>query len=148
MNPSTRPPGPSGLPLVGNLLQYLRDPLNFMLRSARDYGDVVLFRLGRTPVYLLSHPAQVEYVLRTHAKDFVKDQMTQMLTSLIGNGLNARERFAGPPQRRRIRQAHIDQQITFVLRGNESCRRVDKNSIGREQESADHGPTKRRVHAR
>src|SRR5581483_11992148 len=81
------PPGPRGLPLVGSLFAYLRDPLDFLQQCARTYGDVVLFRIGGDPIYMFNHPEHIEYVLRTHAKDFIKDKLTRQLKSLVGNGL-------------------------------------------------------------
>jgi hypothetical protein len=35
------PPGPDGLPLVGSLPEYARDPFDFERRVHREYGDVV-----------------------------------------------------------------------------------------------------------
>ncbi len=87
MTPAKIPPGPKGLPLVGNMFQYLRDPLGFVLGCARDYGDVVFMRLGGAGSYMFNHPEQIEYVLRTHAKQFSKDKWTRMIMSLVGSGL-------------------------------------------------------------
>ena len=39
-----RPPGPRGLPWIGNALSYLRDPLGFLSGCAARYGDVVRLR--------------------------------------------------------------------------------------------------------
>ena len=59
----TEPPGPSGLPVVGNTHQYARDPFRFMDGVRRAYGDVARFDLGPYPTFMLSHPDHVERVL-------------------------------------------------------------------------------------
>src|SRR5690349_15648274 len=76
------PPGPRGLPLLGCLPGYARDPLGFLTRLARQYGDAVRFRLGRMPLYLFSHPDQIEEVLRSQSQHFIKDRGLQISTSV------------------------------------------------------------------
>jgi cytochrome P450 len=41
----TMPDGPPGAPLVGNLLDFRRDPLTFLSQSYKQYGDLVTLRL-------------------------------------------------------------------------------------------------------
>src|SRR5262249_1330113 len=81
------PPGPKGLFLIGNALPILRDPFNYPVRCARDYGDVVRLRFGSLVFYLLNHPRDIEYVLRTHHRNFIKDKGTRLLSGLLGQGL-------------------------------------------------------------
>ena len=57
------PAGPRGRWLVGSLPEFGRDLLGFLAGCAREYGDVVHFRLGRRPAYLLNRPDLVEQVL-------------------------------------------------------------------------------------
>lgn len=38
------PPGPTGLPLLGNFIPWLRDQPNFLLETYQRYGDVVRFQ--------------------------------------------------------------------------------------------------------
>jgi hypothetical protein len=60
---SSVPKGPKGQWFLGNGLQFGRDPLGFLERSGRNYGDAVRLRFGTTIVYLLSNPELVESVL-------------------------------------------------------------------------------------
>jgi cytochrome P450 len=64
-----------------------RDPFAFVTRGARDYGDVARFRLGPLIFYLLSHPRDIEYVLRGNHRNFRKDKGTRLLSSVLGEGL-------------------------------------------------------------
>ena len=53
---ATLPPVPKGTYLVGNPLDYARDPLSFLTRCSREYGDVVRLRFPGSHVYLLKSP--------------------------------------------------------------------------------------------
>src|SRR5437867_37271 len=44
MNMAITPRGPKGSFLLGNLAEFGRDPLNFLTRCVRDYGDFVPLR--------------------------------------------------------------------------------------------------------
>src|SRR4029077_19977746 len=65
-------PGPRGDLLVGNLREFRRDVVGLMLRSAREYGNVVRFHLGPFVVHLLNHPDHVEHVLQSGARNYDK----------------------------------------------------------------------------
>ena len=81
------PPGPKGHYLVGNLLDYAREPLDFMVRCSREYGDVVRLRMGGLPLYLLSHPDHAEYVLVRNNRNFAKSRYFRRELSFLGQGL-------------------------------------------------------------
>ena len=79
--------GPKGHWLTGNLPEFRADRLAFFTRCARDYGDVVSFRLLGRPVLLLNHPDLVEQVLVTNSKHFVKHFGLRLYKPILGNGL-------------------------------------------------------------
>src|SRR3954468_9440775 len=83
----TAPRGPTGRFLTGNLAEFRADRLAFFTRCARDYGDVVSFRLLGRPVLLLNRPDLVEQVLVTHSKNFVKHFGLRLYKPILGNGL-------------------------------------------------------------
>ena len=56
------PPGPKGLPFLGNLLEFRRDALRYYSEWSRQYGDIVALRLGVWPAVLLNHSDHAEYV--------------------------------------------------------------------------------------
>jgi cytochrome P450 len=104
------PPGPKGLPFVGNLWQVIRDPLHFPFRMAREYGDVVRARVGNLVFYLLVHPDHIEYVLRNNYRNFIKDRGTRLLTHFLGEGLLTSEGELWRRQRRLSQPAfQVDQ---------------------------------------
>lgn len=61
------PPGPAGLPIIGNLEAYERDRLGFLTRCAREFGDVVRYSHS---VYLINDPELVERILVQTNKQF------------------------------------------------------------------------------
>jgi cytochrome P450 len=81
------PPAVPGWPIVGNAVDYLRDPLAFLCKTPRLYGDVVRMRLGAIEATLLSHPAAIEEVLVTQNRSFKKDQYIERIRPVLGDGL-------------------------------------------------------------
>ena len=57
------------------------------MQMAREYGDVVAFKLGRQDVVLLNHPDYVKDVLVTRHKQFIKGAPLQRAKRLLGEGL-------------------------------------------------------------
>jgi hypothetical protein len=51
--------------------EFNRDTLRFITRC-RDYGDVVRTRFLYVTAYFLYHPNDIEYVVSTNAKNFLK----------------------------------------------------------------------------
>ena len=90
------------LPLVGHALAFHADSTGFLLRIAREQGDVARFRLGRTDAFLLAHPDQVRTVLVDRAADFGKGRLMQRARRLLGDGLLTSEGEAHRQQRRRV----------------------------------------------
>ncbi|WP_129114142.1 cytochrome P450 [Halegenticoccus tardaugens] len=85
---STQPPGPRGLPVIGNTRQYARDPFSFITACAEAYGDVARFQLGPMETYMLADPDDIERVLVTEEERFRKPRFQdEALAELLGNGL-------------------------------------------------------------
>ncbi|WP_263005063.1 cytochrome P450 [Natronobiforma cellulositropha] len=83
-----RPPGPSGLPVLGNQLAFVRDPYGFVTRTAREYGDIVSWDDPAGPVYQLNHPEHIEQVLVHNNESYVKgEQFQTILGPITGNGI-------------------------------------------------------------
>lgn len=91
-----------GWPLLGHLPAFHADTTGFLLRLARQQGDIARFRLGRREAFLLSHPDQVRAVLIDQAGGFTKGRLMQRARRLLGDGLLTSEGAAHHAQRRRI----------------------------------------------
>ena len=86
---TTRPPGPKGAPIMGVMREFNRDQLGFIERARREYGDIVWMRFLYVPALFLYHPDDVEYVLTTNPKNFIKSMSlrSNFFQRLVGNGL-------------------------------------------------------------
>jgi len=65
------PPGPGRLPYIGNLLSLRLDPLGYLQRLQRTYGNMATIYFGKNPAVLLFRPEYVRYVLVEHPRDFL-----------------------------------------------------------------------------
>ena len=76
--PAPLPPGP-GRQLPGQMLLRLRRHglLGSMTDLAREYGDIVTFKVPGERFLLLNHPDQIRDVLVTHNKLFKKGRGCQ-----------------------------------------------------------------------
>src|SRR6266478_9303683 len=82
------PPGPKGSMVLGVMPEFNRDSLGFITRC-RDYGDVVRTRFFYVTAYFLYNPDDIEFVISTNAKNFVKSMSlrSNFFQRLVGNGL-------------------------------------------------------------
>jgi cytochrome P450 len=99
-------PGPAGYPLVGALPKMRKDPLRFLVEAASRYGDVVsLGGVGRQRYFLITHPSDVEHVLKGNHRNYVKGANFKLLKSFVGEGLFLSEGGYWRRQRRLIQPA-------------------------------------------
>ncbi|PSP77734.1 cytochrome P450 [Halobacteriales archaeon QS_1_68_20] len=106
------PPGPDGLPLLGNTLQYARDPIGFRERCVEEYGDVVYVRNAGKEVYMLSRPEFAREILLTdHDKYEKPDLLQKRVASAFGNGLLFSDGDLWDRQRRLLQPAFHPQQL-------------------------------------
>jgi cytochrome P450 len=96
------PPGPRGGFFFGSFREFLRDRMSMLTRYARDYGDVVGFRLGPLRTVLLSAPPLIEEVLQTRAKSFHKGINENLVRPTAGNGILLSEGDFWKRQRRMV----------------------------------------------
>ncbi len=83
-----RPSGPQGNFLLGSINQFSEDEPAFLLKSVKQYGDLVYFRLAHMHTYLLGHPDLIREVLVTQSDKFEKAPLDkQILGKFLGNGL-------------------------------------------------------------
>ncbi|MFQ5846347.1 MAG: cytochrome P450 [Candidatus Methylomirabilales bacterium] len=109
-------PGPRGFPLLGVLPQAWKNPLEFFLGAARQYGDVVSLRLGFHRVYLLNHPDHVKYVLQDHYRNYRKPTRVEKVKVLFGEGVTVSEGDLWRRQRHLMEPAFSPQRIAALAR--------------------------------
>jgi cytochrome P450 len=106
-----RPPGPKPVrPLLarlsfGALGPFRKDPPGFLLRNAREFGDLVYFKLGPQHAYLVNRPEWIRDILVTHQSNFVKSRLLERAKVLLGEGLLTSEGDFHTRQRRLVQPA-------------------------------------------
>jgi len=99
------PPGPKPS-LVGSLIYRPgRDPLAFFTNLARQYGDLVSYRMGGEVIFAVNDPALIRDILVTHNKNFTKSRGLERTKRLLGNGLLTSEGAFHLRQRRLMQPA-------------------------------------------
>ncbi|KAM3098583.1 cytochrome P450 [Phormidesmis sp. 146-35] len=93
------------------LMEYSRDPLSFMTRCAREFGEIVPLQFECGELFcLLTNPDHITEVLKDRLL-FIKAQDLQSLSGLIGNGLLTSEGDFWQRQRRLIQPVFHQQRI-------------------------------------
>jgi cytochrome P450 len=90
---------------------FRRDPIGFLLNLVERYGDLVYFKLGPQPVFLLNNPDHIRDVLVTHNRNFMKGEGLQRAKRLLGEGLLTSEGEFHLRQRRLAQPAFHRQRI-------------------------------------
>jgi cytochrome P450 len=118
-----------------------RDILGFVMRG-HDYADVVRARFFYVTAYFLYHPVDIEYVMSTNAKNFVKSISlhSNFFQRLVGNGLLTSEgefwrrqrRLAQPAFHRQRISSYGDVMVEYAQRLISSWRAGEKRDIHRD----------------
>ncbi len=105
-------PGPRGNRFFGgHVYESRRDPLNFMLKLAREYGDLSTFQVGRDRVYFVNSPEGVHDVLVNHYDNFLKGRGRTRSWKLIGQGILLSDGELHKRQRRLAQPAFHRQRV-------------------------------------
>lgn len=79
-------PGPKGKFLAGNAIDFGKNPLAFLTMCAKEYGEMVPIRLGKTKGVVVTNPKYVEQLLKDR-EVFVKPEALKSMRALLGQGL-------------------------------------------------------------
>jgi cytochrome P450 len=106
------PPGPRGHFLLGNLSEMQQSRLAFITQNAREFGDIVTFRVGPRRIFQLNHPDYIRYVLVEHPEQFHKTpRLKQATAAAIGQGLLTSDGEFHTRQRRLVQPAFHHKRI-------------------------------------
>lgn len=99
------PPGPKPHPLVGNLPEFRKNPLDFYTICHRQFGDILRYRILNVNVYLLSHPDWIAAAFGGDYHNFTKGRVMRANRMMLGNGLIINEGDNWMHQRRLVQPA-------------------------------------------
>ena len=74
------------MPVVGNIPEFRKDPVRFISRVVREFGDVTRIDLARS-AFVVNHPDGVKRVLHDNHTNYKKNFIYDRLRPLLGNGL-------------------------------------------------------------
>lgn len=86
-------------------MQFHEDPIQFLERNARDFGDTSAFRFFHLPCWQLNHPDDVRKVLVDPEGAFVKGMAMEAFRPLVGKGLLVNEGESHRRQKRLMQPA-------------------------------------------
>src|SRR5215217_8055242 len=104
------PQAPGRVPLLGHLPALARGALPFV-SSLKEYGDVVVIFLARTPAYLVTNPELVRRILVTDVHHFGKGLQYEKLGALLGNSLSTTNGMEHRDRRRLMQPAFHHERI-------------------------------------
>ena len=108
-------PRPPGTLLLGHLGSYRANPLKLFLESALASPDIVRFRMGYMPLFLVIAPRYLSHVLQEHHRNYVKGVSYESLRILLGNGLLTADGEPWHRQRRLIQPVFHKQTLIGKL---------------------------------
>jgi cytochrome P450 len=108
-------PTAKGLPLIGQSLKVVRDPLRLLKALCQEYGDVVKVRLGLKDFYLLQSPAAAKHVLQENARNYYKPGAARLMKRVLGEGLATSNGELWLKQRRLIQPAFHRQHLEIFF---------------------------------
>src|ERR1700681_1716187 len=113
---TARPPGPKNArPWLGVLPLFRKDPANYLLQVAREYGDLAYMRLGPQHAFVVSDPDAIRDILVANQANFTKSRMLERAKVLLGDGLLTSEAELHTRQRRLVQPAfHRDRLVRYA----------------------------------
>ena len=101
------PPGPKGLPFIGNLLDFQQHPLRFYREFQRNYGAMTTIHIGKRPVLFVFRPEHIRYYLAENSRNFTKPTIAtgKGIKLFLGDGLLTIDGDMHRQQRRLVQPA-------------------------------------------
>jgi cytochrome P450 len=92
-----------------------------LTRAAREYGDLVYFRVVRQHMYLVNHPDYVREILVANQGNFIKSRALQRAKVLLGEGLLTSEGQHHLRQRRLVQPAFHRERLAGYAAAMSEC---------------------------
>jgi len=110
------PPGPSGLPVVGNTVELSSDIFAFYEQLRDEYGQIASYRVFGTDTYMVADPDAIQTVLLDDHDAFEKGEVvTRNLDDAMGEGLFLTEGDQWQAQRSEVQPAFYQKRLnTYV----------------------------------
>jgi cytochrome P450 len=110
------PPGPRGLPVIGNTVDLSRDIFAFFEELRDEYGHVASYEVFGTDACMIAHPDAIQQVLLDDHETFEKGEvLTRNLADAMGEGLFVTDGDQWQNQRTQVQPAFYRNRLnTYV----------------------------------
>lgn len=110
------PPGPNGLPIVGNTVDMSRGIFEFYEQLRDEYGQIASYQVFGAEACMVAHPEAIQKILLDNHDVFKKgDVVTRNLNDAMGEGLLLTEGDQWQNQRTKVQPAFYRQRLnTYV----------------------------------
>jgi len=110
------PPGPDGLPVVGNTVELSGDIIEFYERLRDEYGRIASYRVFGTDACMVAEPDAIRTILLDDHDAFAKGEvLTRNLDDAMGEGLFLTEGDQWRSQRTRIQPAFYRERLNAYV---------------------------------
>ncbi len=109
------PPAPGAIPVLGHIIDFKTNTLNFFEKNCKTMGPIYSFRLMKRNFYVLNHPDFIKHVLVTNAKNYDRKISYSFLEEMLGQGLLTTEGEEWKKRRRMAQPAFHKEQLEKLL---------------------------------
>lgn len=102
--------------IFGSMKEYVADPIGFIGKHQQEFGDIFQFRLAHRKLTVICNPAEVQHILQTNHRNYIKSLAYRKLQLLLGQGLFTSEGEFWLRQRRLAQPAFHKEQIAGYAR--------------------------------
>ena len=110
-----------GLPILGHALELARDPLELVLRLAREHGGAVRFRILGRELLAIDDPGLARHILQEKVDNFPRSFHYREAKSIIGEGLLAQDGDDWHRARRMMQPAFRSDPVREVATATARC---------------------------
>lgn len=100
-----------GLPILGNVIPFLRDPLGLLLALQRKHPRMVRLSLAGRHQYLVMQPEDAKYVLQENNRNYGRSPAFEVLKLFVGESLLTTDGDSWLRQRRLMQPAFHRQKL-------------------------------------
>lgn len=116
MNSISQPSlAPGARPILGHMIQFKKNPLQFFLTHSKEMGPVYKIKLLNKEYVVVNHPDAIRHVLVNNVKNYSRRKSYAFLQELLGDGLLTSEGEGWKKQRRLTQPIFSKEQLHGLM---------------------------------